>query len=122
MQSETKAFSHFVEFLKSSGVLSADEVDEALAFLDGVCGVVSEGTYTLGYEGLARCIGKKLAFDEQRAFVERHFEEMGEDADARYFFAQSLIDNPTLQQNERIELIGLMPSNYQPFLLKRFSL
>lgn len=121
MQLENEAFSHFIKYLKSSGVLSAAEVDETLAFLDGVCGVVSEGTYILGYEALARCIGRKLLFDEQRAFVERHAEELAKDADARYFFAQSLVDSPTLQQDERIELIGLMPSNYQPFLLKRFT-
>lgn len=121
MQSETKAFSHFIEFLKSRGVLSVDEVDDALAFLGGVCGVISEGTYILGYEGLARSIGKKLSFDEQKAFVESNFEELAKDADARYFFAQSLVDSPSLQQDERVELIGLMPSNYQSFLLKRFS-
>lgn len=121
MQLETNEFSLFIEFLKSNGVLSVNEVDDALAFLDGVYGVASEGTYILGYEALARCIGKKLSFDEQRAFVERQIEELAKDSDARYFFAQSLLDSPTLQQDERVELIGLMPNNYQPFLLKRFS-
>lgn len=121
MQLETNEFSLFIEFLKSNGVLSVDEVDDALAFLDGVYGIVSEGTYILGYEALARCIGKKLSFGEQKAFSEAHMEELATDVDARYFFAQSLVDNPILQQDERIELIGLMPSNYQPYLLKRFS-
>lgn len=121
MQSGTEEFSRFIETLKSGSVLSASEIDKALAFLDGVCGVISEGTFILGYEGLARCIGEKLSFDEQKAFVQRHCEILAKDADARYFFAQSLVDNSVLQKDERVELIGLMPSNYQPFLLKRFS-
>lgn len=121
MRSEAKAFLHFIEFLKTSSVLSDDEVDDALAFLDGVCEVVSEGTFILGYEGLAWCIGEKLSFEELRVFVENHCEEFAKDAGKRYFFVQSLLDNPALQQGEREELIGLMPSNYQPFLLRRFS-
>jgi hypothetical protein len=121
MQSGTEEFLRFIEFLLSSSVLSASEIKEALAFLDGVGGVISEGTFILGYEGLARFIGKKLSFDELKSFTKKYSEVLTQDADARYFFAQSLVEKRALQQEERRVLISLMPSNYQPFLLKRFS-
>lgn len=121
MRSGIDEFSHFIEFLQSNGVLSSSEIKDALAFLDGVGGVISEGTFILGYEGLARFICKKLSFDELKSFAKKYSEVLAQDADARYFFAQSLVEKLALRQHERRVLISLMPSNYQPFLLKRLS-
>lgn len=121
MQSGTEEFSRFIKILESGSVLSKAEIDDALTFLDGVDGVVSEGTFILGYEGLARCVGKKLSFDELKEFVENYSDVLAKDADARYFFAQSLIESSALQRVECGVLISLMPSNYQPFLLKRLT-
>ena len=120
MPSETEHFLSFIRFLKSEKVLCKTEIDYALSFLDGVNGVTSEGTFILGYEGLARCIGKKLSFDGLKSFAENYGDVLAQNADTRYFFAQSLVEKETLQQDERRMLIGLMPRSYQPFLLKRF--
>lgn len=115
------AFLNFVEFLVLKNIITPLETHEALSFLDGVDGIISEGTYILGYEGIARYVSGKLSFDELKIFIEENTEVLSEDADARYFFAQSLVDEPKLDWSERHILIGLMPSKYQPFLLERFS-
>ncbi len=120
MPSETKIFSDFVDFLKMKKVLNADEVDDALSFLDGIDGVFSERTFILGYQGLAYYINNKLSLDDLKEFVSNNVEILAQDANARYFFAQSLVDQPCITEAERMTLISLMPEIYKPFLLKRF--
>ncbi len=120
MHSETKIFTDFVDFLKATNVLNASEVEGALAFLDGIEGVLSERTYILGYQGLAFCINEKLSLAELQEFALSNGEILAQDGDARYFFAQALMEKKSLNEAERVKLIHLMPESYQPFLLRRF--
>lgn len=120
MYSETNFFTDFVEFLKVEKVLNTVEINDALSFVDGIEGVLQERTFILGYQGLAYSINSKLSLDDLKNFVSKHVTTLAQDADARYFFAQSLVDTSSLSEAERMTLIYLMPESYKPFLLKRF--
>ncbi len=121
MHSETKSFSEFVDFLKMKKVLSDNEINDALSFLDGLEGILSEHTFILGYQGLAYHINRKLSFHELKNFISQNTDLLAQDAETRYFFAQSLVDAPKLTDTERATLIRLMPEIYQPFLFRRFA-
>lgn len=120
MHSEIEYFNNFVEFLIAKEVLNSSDIAEALDFVGGVEGVTSEGYFIIGYQGLARHINKQKTFSELRVFIEENVEVLKQDGDARYFFAQSLIDTPALEQDERKALIDLMPKSYQVYLIRRF--
>ncbi len=120
MPSEINVFTEFVDFLEAHQILNSDDVENALSFLDGLEGVISERTFILGYEGLARYLNKKLSLVELKEFAKNHVEILAKDGDARYFFAQALMEKKDLSETERVELIYLMPRTYQPFLLRRF--
>ena len=121
MHSETRIFTDFVEFLKSEQNLSAGDIECALAFLDGIEGVLSERTFILGYQGLAFYLNGKLSLAELKEFALNNGDILAQDGDARYFFAQALIEKKGLNETERVELIHLMPQGYQPYLLRRFA-
>lgn len=120
MPLETDYFIEFVEFLKAEDILDAEQIDEALKYLGGLDGVVAERYFIFGYENIAWYLNKKLSFDELSSFVSEYVEVLAQDAGARYFFAQSLLEKSELSKGECESLISCMPEKYQPFLLKRF--
>lgn len=120
MKLETKNFVEFVDYLKAENILESHEVNEALSFVGGMEGVISDEFYIFGYEGLGRYISGKLSLDELKEFALQNFEILAQQVDGRYFFVQSLLDIPKLSKIERISLIELMPKDYQHFLFMRF--
>ena len=121
MKLETKAFIEFVEYLTAENILADYEVIEALSFVDGMEGVISDDLPILGYKGLGFYINRKLSFDSLKKFVSQNIEMLKQHSGERYFFVHSLLDSPKFSETERISLIDLMPKVYRSFLQKSFT-
>jgi len=121
MKLETKEFIKFVEYLTTKNILEDYEVIEALSFVDGMEGVISEDLSILGYKGLGFYINKKLSFDSLKEFVSQNIEMLKQHPGERYFFVHSLVDSPKFSETERISLMDSMPKIYRSFLQNSFT-
>jgi len=120
MPSVETSFASFIDFLISKDLIEKDGVADALSHLGGIDGIVAVGDYTLGYEGLAQAVTEQLSFEDLKKFVAQSDSILGADPSRRYYFFQSLLDNPALMRDEVAVLVSYAPEPYREFLSRRF--
>lgn len=118
---EAEIFIRFTTQLKDLTRLEARQIEEALKIHEGLLGVLRDEIFILGYEQLGWLVGRELSVKEIALFGTEHSSVLTQDEGAMYFFVQALMEKRDISNEERLDLIYVMPKQYQKYLMKRFG-
>ena len=123
MQLTTKNyFETFVQWLASSDILTLTDIEDCLADLDGIKGVLEEEMFIMAYEMLARLIIKSHESDFLQTLLTKYDSQLTTDVEQQYFFVEALIDQAEPEIQLITDLVALAPQPYISFLKRRFGI
>lgn len=113
-------FEEFLQLLISSGLLSAEFLEMALSDLGGAQGVVENAYYISAYELLGSALVSAHSFQSLLIFFKDFQRCLGEGAEQRYYFVESIVDCSSARGDNVAALIEAAPSSYRIYLHKKF--
>lgn len=113
-------FKEFLQLLNSSGLLSIESLEMALSDLGGAQGVLENAYYISAYELLGSALVSAHSFQSLLIFFKDFQLCLGEGAEQRYYFVESVVDCFSARGDNVAALIEAAPLSYRLYLNNKF--
>ncbi len=121
MQSLSKFFKLFIEWVISLNFITKEDLEVSLEGLGGLSGAMEDEMYISAYEEIGRRIANSLSYDDLCKLLESISGKLSENPDQLFYFVEAIVDEVSATGTDIQSLIGVCPEQYRSFLLKRFS-